>query len=140
MTIEIKELAHIGIRISDLERSLAFYRHFGFEPVYEDPNDVVVILTNQDGLEINFIVNAADENKPHNILMDSDTKYPGYTHIALEVASYQDVLTYCEANVIQVSGGPVDLGDGVSLFLRDPDRNVIELRENSARVGCAYVG
>ena len=140
MTIAIKQLAHIGIRISELERSLAFYRHFGFEAVHEDPNDAVVILTNGGGLEINFIVNGAEGDKPHNILMDASTKHPGYTHVALEIASYQDVVAYCAANAIEVSGGPVDLGDGVSLFIRDPDRNVIELRENGVRVGRAYQG
>ena len=140
MTIAIKQLAHIGIRISDFERSLAFYRHFGFEAVYEDPNDAVVILTNADGLEINFIVNADDTDEASNVLMDVEAKYPGYTHVALEVSSYRDVVAYCAANGIEISSGPVDLGDGVSLFLRDPDRNVIELRENGIRVGRAYEG
>ena len=72
--------------------------------------------------------------------MDADTKYAGYTHIALEITSYQDAVAYCAANAIEVSGGPVDLGDGVSLFVRDPDRNVIELRENGVRVGRTYEG
>ncbi len=140
MTIAIKQLAHIGIRVSDYERSLAFYRHFGFTPVYKDPNDAVVILTDPNGLEINFIINADSSSEPHNVLMDIETKHAGYTHVALEISSYQAALDYCAANGIDVSGGPVDLGDGVSLFIRDPDRNVIELRENGVRVGRAYAG
>ena len=140
MTIAIKQLAHIGIRVSDLERSLAFYGHFGFESIYEDPNDAVVILTDSNGLEINFIINADPSSEPHNVLMDGDTKHPGYTHVALEISSYQDVMDYCAAHGIEVTSGPVDLGDGVSLFIRDPDRSVIELRENGVRVGRAYEG
>tara|TARA_B100001123_G_C14510751_1_gene710258 strand:+ start:356 stop:508 length:153 start_codon:yes stop_codon:yes gene_type:complete len=50
MTIVIKQLAHIGIRVANLERSLMFYRHLGFELIYEDPNDAVVILTDPNGL------------------------------------------------------------------------------------------
>tara|TARA_B100000686_G_scaffold310160_1_gene352728 strand:- start:120 stop:542 length:423 start_codon:yes stop_codon:yes gene_type:complete len=140
MTIVIKQLSHIGIRVANLERSLAFYRHFGFELVCEDPNDAVVILTDPNGLEINLIINAASDSPPRNELMDIDTKHTGYTHIALEVSSYEGVLGYCVANGIEVSGGPVDLGDGVALFVRDPDRNVIELRESGVRVGRTYTG
>ena len=140
MTIVIKQLAHIGIRVANLKRSLAFYRHLGFELVYEDPNDAVVILTDPNGLEINLIINAASDSPPRNELMDIDTKHAGYTHVALEVSSYEDVVDYCVANGIEVSGGPVDLGDGVSLFVRDPDRNVIELRESGVRVGRTYTG
>ena len=140
MTIVIKQLAHIGIRVANLERSLVFYRHLGFELIYEDPNDAVVILTDPNGLEINLIINAASDSPPRNELMDIDTKHAGYTHVALEVSSYEDVVDYCVANGIEVSGGPVDLGDGVSLFVRDPDRNVIELRENGVRVGRTYIG
>ena len=140
MTIVIKQLAHIGIRVANLERSLVFYRHLGFELIYEDPNDAVVILTDPNGLEINLIINAASDSPPRNELMDIDTKHAGYTHVALEVSSYEDVVDYCVANGIKVSGGPVDLGDGVSLFVRDPDRNVIELRENGIRVGRTYTG
>ena len=140
MTIVIKQLAHIGIRVANLERSQAFYRHFGFDLVCEDPKSVVVILTDPNGLEINLIINAASDSPPRNELMDIDTKHAGYTHVALEVSSYEDVVDYCVANGIEVSGGPVDLGDGVSLFVRDPDRNVIELRENGVRVGRTYTG
>ena len=114
MTIELKKLAHIGIRVSDLERSLAFYQHFGFEPVYEAPNDAVVLLTDSNGLEINFIINADPSSEPHNILMDGDTKHPGYTHVALEISSYQDLMDYCAAHGIDVTSEPVDLGNGVS--------------------------
>ncbi len=33
---------------------------------------------------------------------------------------------------IPLSGGPMKLGGGMSLFIRDPDRNVVELRELTA--------
>jgi len=72
--------------------------------------------------------------------MDIDNKHPGYTDVALEVSSYEDVVDYCVASGIEVSGGPVDLGDGLSLFVRDPDRNVTEFRENGVRVGRTYTG
>ncbi len=61
MTIVIEQLSHIGIRGANLERPLAFCRHFGFEHVCEDPNAAAVMLTGPNGLEINLIINAASD-------------------------------------------------------------------------------
>ncbi|MFQ5936091.1 MAG: VOC family protein [Acidiferrobacterales bacterium] len=128
--IEIMHVHHIGIRVSDVERSLRFYGRLGFEKVWENPDDAVVIVRNTHGIEINFIVNADDTHGGRNILMDVDPKYPGYTHVALQIASIEEATTFLQENNIPVSGGPERLGDGVSLFIRDPDRNVIELRQS----------
>ena len=133
--ITVTSVLHIGIRVADLERASAFYRHLGFEVNHVATDDSVAILTNQHGVELNFIVNADDANDGRNILMDVDAKYPGYTHMALEVPSYADAIAYFEANGIAISGGPLNLGHGVSIFVRDPDRNVVELRQKGARLG-----
>lgn len=127
--IEIRRVHHIGIRVADAERASAFYRHFGFRTVAEHTADRVVILTNDTGVEINLIVNANAAGEPRNVLMDEPVKHPGYTHVALEIASVEATLAALEAADIAVSEGPVRLGEGLSLFVRDPDRNVIELRQ-----------
>ncbi len=130
--IEIERVNHIGIRVADADRAVAFYRHFGFEKTYEGGPEPVVILDNGDGVEINLIVNADDMNDGRNVLMDVDAKYPGYTHVALQVASAEQTVAALAELGIEITEGPVRFGDGISLFIRDPDRNVLELRQARA--------
>ncbi len=124
--LEIKQVGHIGIRVKDRDRSKAFYSKLGFEPVRDDPDSTVIIVRNQNDVEINFIVNADDENDDKNVLMDVDVKYPGFTHVALEVASIEGAAAALEEAGNSTSGNRTHGDETVALFIRDPDRNVIE--------------
>ena len=128
--VAIERVDHIGIRVRDLDRALAFYRVLGFTLSHRATGDAVAIVKNRSGVEINLIFNADAGEDGQNILMDVPGKYPGYTHVALGVASIPATMAALEANGIAISQGPVRMGgDGnFSLFVRDPDRNVIELR------------
>ena len=130
MTIDIEQVDHIGIRVAELDRAMSFYQVLGFKLVHEDTNDAVAIIKNSRDVEINLIYNANDDNGGDNILMDVDNKYPGYTHVALRVSSIKATMEALAENDIAITQGPVAFGlDGqVSLFVRDPDRNVVELR------------
>jgi catechol 2,3-dioxygenase-like lactoylglutathione lyase family enzyme len=128
--IDIQTVDHIGIRVADLDRALRFYGLFGFVAEHRAQNDAVVVIKNRHGVEINLIYNANNDSDGKNILMDVPDKYPGYTHVAFRVGSIADAIIMLRENEIKITQGPVSFGrDGhVSLFLRDPDRNVIELR------------
>jgi catechol 2,3-dioxygenase-like lactoylglutathione lyase family enzyme len=130
MSLEIQSVDHVGIRVADLERSLAFYALFGFAAEHRATNDAVAVIRNAHGVEINLVYNARDDNGGRNILMDMPVKYPGYTHLAFRVASIAAAIRTLRENGIAITQGPVSFGrDGhVSVFLRDPDRTVIELR------------
>jgi lactoylglutathione lyase len=126
----IESVHHIGIRVTDAERSIAFYEQLGFRVVYRDAVEPVVILQNERGVELNLIVNALQPFDGKNRLMDVPEKFPGYTHVALRVGSIEAARAHVEGLAITITEGPKRLGPGISLFLRDPDANVIELRQD----------
>lgn len=116
---------HIGIRVRDEARSLAFYALLGFEVTYRDGHDPVVVVKNAAGVELNLVVNAAADGP--NVLMDVPVKAAGYTHIALRMADLEETLAGLARAEIPIKQGPVNLGHNTSVFVRDPDGNVVEL-------------
>ena len=128
--MNISNIDHIGIRITEKKAALDFYKILGFQLEQEVDFDAVIIMKNKSGVEINLINNGKDISNGKNILMDVPEKYPGFTHVAFSVDSILHVMEILEKNNIPISQGPVTFGrDGhVSIFVRDPDRNTIELR------------
>jgi lactoylglutathione lyase len=62
--------------------------------------------------------------------MDVPQKHPGITHVALLCLDIMAAKERLEAAGIRLSGGPVRFGPGAQgIFVRDPDRNVIELHQ-----------
>ncbi|MGB8434146.1 MAG: VOC family protein [Burkholderiales bacterium] len=129
-TIEIPRVDHIGIRVKDLDRAMKFYSVLGFTLHAKATNDAVAIVKNANDVELNLIYNANADAGEKNILMDVGEKYPGYTHVALRVASIRATIETLREHDIRITQGPVAFGrDGhVSVFVRDPDLNVVELR------------
>src|SRR5215467_5662061 len=127
--IAIEQFDHLGIRVTDKSRAVAFYDKLGFELIHESSFDAVVILKNAAGVELNLIINGVDSTSGKNILMDVPAKHPGLTHIALRVSDMRQTINHLKQHDIAITQGPVTFGDGhVSVFVRDPDRSVIELR------------
>lgn len=129
----IKGIAHVGIRVHDLDRSARFYALLGFEktlgPIGPEP---VAILEHPAGVEINLVLNAPKAKEP-NVLMDVPEKHPGITHVAFECADILAMKAHLEAAGLACSGGPITFPTGAqAVFFRDPDGNVIELHQPAA--------
>ncbi len=128
--MEIRRIDHIGIRVMEFERSSEFYKKLGFQTVREDDNGHVVVMKHPSGIVINLLDSGNNDNNQKNILMDVPEKYTGYTHYAIEVQSTADAREFLESINVNISEGPVTFGNGqTSIFVRDPDLNVIEFTE-----------
>ena len=123
----IEKVDHIGIRVSDKSVSIAFYERLGFQTL----SDVgferghPIIMRHPSGVVINLLGPANTPNDK-NILMDVDEKYPGITHVSLRVGSIDAAREFLEKEGIPLSG-QFSFRDLQAVFIRDPDRNVIEL-------------
>jgi len=128
--MKIKSLDHIGIRVMAFDKAINFYEKLGFSVTRQDLKEHVVVLKHTSGIEINLLDSGNDDNQQKNILMDIEKKYPGYTHYAIEVDSADGAKQYLESIGLVVTEGPVTFGDGkTSIFIRDPDANVIEFTQ-----------
>ena len=127
--IELSAVNHIGIRVRELARSVEFYGCLGFEQLWYSERHRVAGLRSPAGIELNLIVNSDDANGDRNILMDVVPRYPGYTHVSFRVASVQETVRLLARHGIPIAEGPIDLGGEIAVFIRDPDRNVVELAE-----------
>ena len=125
--LEIEAVNHVGIRVREKSRSIAFYESLGFELV-ADAGFVEghpVIMRHPSGVVLNLL-GPATSTGDSNVLMDIEEKHPGYTHIALTVSSLATARDFAAAQGIEITGS-FTFGDMSAIFIRDPDRNVIEL-------------
>ena len=77
------------------------------------------------GVVLNLL-GPADMPNDKNILMDVGEKYPGITHVSFKVASIEAARQFLAEQDIALSG-QFTFKDLQAVFIRDPDRNVIEL-------------
>ena len=120
---------HVGIRVTDKERALAFYAKLGFAVDECNSNERVAEVISPDGVRLNLIFNGVARTDGANVLLDLPEKWPGYTHVAFVVQSMQAFLAWADREKVNVTEGPVDWGRRVTCFIRDPDGNVLEFNE-----------
>ena len=121
------ELIHTCYRITDPERSVAFYEALGLEkrrelPIREEAVNYFLGVPGQDLPELELT---------HNFGVDSYELGTGYGHVALTVEDLDGTLERLAAQGIEPERPPYQVREGGSrlCFVRDPDGYRIELIE-----------
>ena len=121
---------HIGIRVSDLNRSMAFYQALGFVESARFPRYEANEMLSADGVRINLIFNGTRVPEAHNVLLDEPIKLPGITHPAFITDDLLALQNWLEQQGIVITEGPHPIGPRrIALFFRDPDGNVLEFNQ-----------
>jgi lactoylglutathione lyase len=125
--LEIESVNHVGIRVRNKDRSMSFYESLGFGLVSDAGFDQghPVIMRHPSGVVLNLL-GPATSALDSNVLMDIAEKHPGYTHIALTVTSLETARSFMAEHGIEITGS-FSFGEMSAIFIRDPDRNVIEI-------------
>ncbi len=124
--IAIQKIDHIGIRIRERQRSIAFYKELGFELIVDTGFEKghPIIMRHPSGVVLNLL-GPSTEEADENVLMDIERRFAGYTHMALKISSLADAEALLAEKGIEITGR-FSFKDMIAIFIRDPDRNVIE--------------
>jgi lactoylglutathione lyase len=121
------ELIHTCYRITDPERSVAFYEALGLEkrrelPIRDEAVNYFLGVPGQDLPELELT---------HNFGVDSYELGTGYGHVALTVEDLDGTLARLAEQGIEPEREPYTVREGGSrlCFVRDPDDYRIELIE-----------
>ena len=126
------ELIHTCYRITDPEKSVAFYEALGFEkrrelPIREEAINIFMGLSGDaDRLELTY-----------NFGVDSYELGTGYGHIAITVDDLDGTLARLKEQGIEPERPPYTIREGGSrlCFVRDPDSYRVEIIERGANSG-----
>lgn len=125
--LAIEKIDHIGIRVHDKKCAIEFYEGLGFELItdvgFEKGHPV--IMQHASGVVLNLL-GPSDTETAKNILMDVEAKHPGITHVSFKVTSMDDAKAFLKDRNIPLTG-EFSFKGMHAIFIRDPDRNVIEL-------------
>jgi lactoylglutathione lyase len=121
------ELIHTCYRVTDPERSIAFYEALGLERRRELPirDEAVNYFLGVPGADL------PELELTHNFGVDSYELGTGYGHIALTVEDLDGTLEELAAQGIEPERPPYQVREGGSriCFVRDPDGYRVELIE-----------
>ena len=121
-----KAIDHVGLKVTDMDKSLAFYcAGLGLKLLRRResaPGIVTAVLAVGDQ-EMNLF------SGPRSVANMAGGDSPGLDHFCLEIASasIDEVIAGLAKAGIAVAQPPVKRSDGISLFVSDPDGCRVEL-------------
>lgn len=123
--LDLPNFDQIGMRISGREESVAFREHPGSAAVADSgyTNGPSLVMLHPSGSTID-LPDPAAARAGENILMGETHKYPGVTHLSSGVTDVGATDVFVARNGIAISGRRASRG-ARAVFIRDPDRNVL---------------
>ena len=140
----MKAVRHTGIVVTDMERSLEFYRNLlGLKPVvdFEERGEYIDTLSNMSGVRLRMVKLLADDggmvellhyiSHPMSRAKDNKPCEIGPTHMAFTVDSIDEMYAKLSGAGVKFNSAPIASPDGkVRLaFCQDPDGTYLELVE-----------
>ncbi|MDD2877482.1 MAG: VOC family protein [Acidiphilium sp.] len=127
---KVMKYEHVGIRVTDRARAVAFYETLGWREETDLPDNIANEMVNDAGVHINLIFNGVARDENRNILQDEAIKYPGVTHPAFVIENMDALLaTFARAGIRVTQGPEIIAGRRKACFIRDPDGTVLEFDE-----------
>jgi len=121
-TPSIQRVAHVGVFVTDLERSIAFYRDIlGLTVTDEDRGPGLIFLSSHPEDEHHEILLASGRDVPPNVKL--------LQQIAFRCAALADVIEYWKrfkANQVKIMY-TITHGNAISCYFKDPDDNILEV-------------
>jgi len=128
--VTITGVDHVVFRVADVERAIAFYVDvLGLEPVRVEEWRAGEVLFPSVRIDASTIIDLF----PREYATDDDggPRVPNVDHVCLVVEPC-DLQAVADSGAFDVVGGPAELfgaqGQGIGLYVRDADGNVLELR------------
>jgi glyoxylase I family protein len=123
--LKIRELDHVVLKCRDQARMLDFYtRILGLAE--ERRIDQIGLIQLRAGASMIDLVQASDARVESGLNVD-------HFCLGLEIADLSDAVRYLRASAVEIVGEPVmrygARGMGLSIYLRDPEGNVVELKQ-----------
>lgn len=129
--VKITEMDHIVLRVKDVEASMKFYVDvLGLQPERVDQWKAGEVRFPSARLNADTIIDffASDQET----IGREGVKNQDHYCMVIEKTDMEELKTKFEAMGVDIQAGPgkrwVSHGDGISLYIYDPDNNVVELR------------
>lgn len=125
LPLKIREIDHVVLRCREQSRMIDFYtRVLGL--VEERRIDKIGLVQLRAGTGLIDLVPAADPRVESGLNVD-------HFCLGVDVADLEEAIRYLHANAVEILGEPAirygARGMGLSIYLRDPEGNVVELKQ-----------